>query len=65
LGVKEMIKQLTAEEIATLKTEKPQGRKKWVVRRFGTKAEKATEARFGKCPAWADSVVNQINWEDK
>lgn len=63
--VKEMVKQITAEEIKTLRDQKPSYRKKWVIDRFGTGAERKAYGRFKKAPAWADSVVNQINWETK
>ena len=47
-----------------LRDMKPKSRKQWVVRRWGKGAEKRAMT-LGKYPAWADSAVNQINWEDK
>ena len=65
MDIKEMVKAITAEEIATLKSYKPRARKAWVVKKHGTSEEKSAAAKFNKYPAWADSVVNQINWEAK
>jgi len=62
---KAVTKGLTSEERKMLKDLKPKGRKNWIIKKHGSSTEKADYARFGRCPAWADSALNSINWEVK
>ena len=58
-------KALTSEERKMLKDLGAKARKKWIITKHGNSQEKAEYARFGRCPAWADSALNNINWEVK